>query len=206
MTGTAIDTEAAVELAKSAVDILPEEGKTVVLEHLLSEMAPEALQALSPEARQRLQQALPGTEAAPSATTSPAVGEIKKIDGYNAVVGQITVNGQQLDTLLSKGSFNKSRVNQVRYAGEFGGDRPYRMATREENRAYVEGLLAKAGNGTINDAEKNALQTYRKRFVRDTGGGLDVDGRRVRVNDSVWYDYAYPRYGALFVRASAESK
>jgi len=201
MTGTAIDTEAAVELAKSAVDILPEEGKTVVFEHLLSEMAPEALKGLSPEARQRLQQALPGTEAAPSATKSPAVGEIKNINGHYAVVGQITVNGQQLDTLLSEGSFNKSRSDQHKYAAELD----CRMATQEENRAYVKGLLAKEDNNTINDAEKNALQTYRERYVRDTAGGLDVAGRRVRDN-APWNDCADPFYGALFVRASAESK
>jgi len=207
MTGTAIDTKAAVEVAKSAAGILPQEGKTVVLDHLVSGMTPEALKALSPEAREKLLQALTGTEAAPSATTSQAVSEIKKINGHNAVVGQITVNGQQLDTLLSEGSFNKSRVNQERYAGEFGGDRPYRMATREENRAYVEGLLAKEDNNTINDAEKNALQTYRERYVRDTAGGLDVDGRRVCGNDGHWHGLDNPpSNGALFVRASAESK
>lgn len=206
MTGTAIDTKAAVEVAKSAAGILPQEGKTVVLEHLLSEMSPETLKALSPKAREKLLQALTGTEAAPSATTSQAVSEIKKINGHNAVVGQITVNCQQLDTLLSEGSFNKSRMNQERYAREFGGDRPYRMATREENLAYVEGLLAKEDNNTINDAEKNALQTYRERYVRDTAGGLVVVGRRVFDFDCFWRVCDFPGDGALFVRASAESK
>ena len=145
MTGTAIDTKAAVEVAKSAAGILPQEGKTVVLDHLVSGMTPEALKALSPEAREKLLQALTGTEAA-------------------------------------------------------------RMATREENRAYVEGLLAKEDNNTINDAEKNALQTYRERYVRDTAGGLDVAGRRVRAYALGWNDDALPDLGALFVRASAESK
>ena len=41
-----------------------------------------------------------------------AVSEIKDVDGYQAVVGQITVNDQQLDTLLTEGSFNKSREDQ----------------------------------------------------------------------------------------------
>ena len=139
--------------------------------------------------------------AARSATTSPAVGEIKTIDNHQAVVGQITVNGQQLDTLLSEGSFNKSRSGQHQYAAELG----YRMATRAEHLAYVEDLLAKEGNKTINDAENNALKTYRERYVRDNEGGLAVAGRRVRYN-CFWDDRASPRHGALFVRASAESK
>jgi Tfp pilus assembly protein FimT len=141
------------------------------------------------------------TEGAASATKSEAVAELKSVDGHQAVVGKVTVNGQQLDTLLSEGSFNKSRSGQHGYAAQLG----FRMATREENRAYVEGLLAKEGNDTINDAEKNALNTYRERYVRDTEGGLDVDGRRVRGHYD-WDDNDLPCFGALFVRASAESK
>jgi hypothetical protein len=118
------------------------------------------------------------------------------------VVGKITVNGQQLDTILSEGSFNKSRSDQREYAARLR----YRMATREENRAYVKDLLAKEGNDTINDAEKNALLTYRERYVRDTEGGLDVDGRRVCDYGRGWGGLDDPLDGALFVRASAESK
>jgi|GEM_PF-3193157 len=200
MTGTAIDTKAAVEVAKGAVGILPEAGKTAVLDHLVSGMTPEALKALSPEARGKLLQALTAPEAAPSATTSAAGGRIETIDGHQAVVGQITVNGQQLDTLLSEGSFNKSLRNQERYAGELGGDRPYRMATRAENRAYVDSLLAKEEDKSINAAEANALKTYRDRYVRDDQGGLDVDGRCVCANAPYWNDHDYPDRGALFVR------
>ena len=165
-------------------------------------MAPEALKALSPEAREKLLQALTGTEAAPSATTSPAVGEIKTIDNHQAVVGQITVNGQQLDTLLSEGSFNKSRSDQVEYAAKLD----CRMATRAENRAYVDSLLAKEEDKSINAAEANALKTYIDRYVRDDQGGLDVVGRRVHDDAYRWPGNVYPRDGALFVRASAESK
>ncbi len=202
MTSPAIDTKAAVEVAKSAAGILPQAGKTAVLDHLVSDMTSEALKAISPEARVKFLQALTSTEAAQSDAQSQAVSEIKTIDNHQAVVGQISVKGQQLDTLLSEGSFNKSRADQTSYAERLGG---YRVATREENRAYVEGLLAKEGNDTINDAEKNALETYRERCVRDVRGGLDVDGRRVRDNFH-WLHYGFPRYGALFVRASAESK
>ena len=138
-------------------------------------------------------------------TTSPADGRIETIDRHQAVVGQITVNGQQLDTLLSEGSFNKSRSDQREYALKL--DR--RMATRAENREYVDSLLVKEADELINAAEANALKTYRDRFVRHDQSGLDVDGRRVRVYygyDYFWRGHGYPHVGALFVRASAESK
>jgi len=156
--------------------------------------------ALAQYSRGNLEAALTDLPAAP-ATTSAAGGRIEAVDGHQAVVGKITVNGQQLDTLLSEGSFNKSRSEQIEYAEKLG----YRMATREEHLAYVKSLLAKEDNNTINYAEKNALQTYRERYVRNTDGGLDVDGRRVRVAFS-WRGNGDPSFGALFVRASAESK
>jgi hypothetical protein len=202
MTGTAIDTNAAVEAAKTVTGKLPEEGKAEVIEHLVSGMTPEALKALSPGAREKLLKALTGTEAAPTATTSPAVSEIQRVDGHQAVVGEISVNDRQLDTLLFEGSFNKSREEQIAYAKELG----YRMATREENRAYVVSLLAKEKDKSINAAEAKALNFYRQRFVRDTAGALDVDGRRVVDRGSFWGASGVPLNGALFVRASAESK
>ena len=168
-----------------------------------AEVALEALKEseLTPQQVQQLE-ALLKKVSAPSATTSPAVGEIKTIDNHQAVVGQITVNGQQLDTLLSEGSFNKSRLDQHKYAAELD----CRMATRAENRAYVDSLLAKEEDKSINAAEANALKTYRDRYVRDDQGGLDVDGRRVRDSDGNGGDFVHPKVGALFVRASAESK
>jgi hypothetical protein len=135
-----------------------------------------------------------------AAAAAAAAGRFETVDGHFAVVGQISVKGQQLDTLLTERSFNKSRSDQHEYAAKLG----YRMATPEEHLAYVGGLLEKEGDDTligsfrINRAEKNALKTYRKRNVRDTEGGLDRCG--------VWDDYDSPISGALFVRASAESK
>ena len=168
-----------------------------------AEVALDALKEseLTPKQVQQLE-ALLKKVSAPSATTSPAVGEIKTIDNHQAVVGQITVNGQQLDTLLSEGSFNKSRSDQHKYAAELD----CRMATRAENRAYVDSLLAKEEDTSINAAEAKALKTYRSRYVRDDQSGLDVDSRRVYVNDGRWNDCDIPDNGALFVRASAESK
>lgn len=114
----------------------------------------------------------------------------------------MTVNGQQFETLLSEGSFNLSRDNQRAYAESLG----YRYATREEHRAYVDSLLAKEEAGTINKAEKNALETYRTRYVWDDQGGLAVVRRRVTADECYWRDDRYPNVGALFVRFSAESK
>jgi hypothetical protein len=172
-----------------------------------TQVALEALQEsnLSPAQVKQLEALLKTvspTEGAASATKSEAVAELKLVDGHQAVVGKITVNGQQLDTLLSKGSFNKTRADQIAYAEKLG----YRLATREENLAYVEGLLAKEGNDTINDAEKNALNTYREWYMQDTEGGLAVDGRRVFDGDLYWLRRNRPFDAALLVRASAESK
>jgi hypothetical protein len=58
-----IDTKAAVEAARKFTNILPQEGKAAVLDHLVSEMMPDALKALSPEARRKLIAALQDTEA-----------------------------------------------------------------------------------------------------------------------------------------------
>ncbi len=130
-----------------------------------------------------------------------ARGRLETVDGHEAVLGKISVNGQQLDTLLTEGSFDKTRQDQEAYAQELG----YRLATREEHLAYLNGLLGKEADGFINAAESKALENYRRKYVRDTLGGLDVDGRRVG-GDTRWHDRAAPDYGALFVRASAESK
>jgi len=92
------------------------------------------------------------TEGAASATKSEAVAELKSVDGHQAVVGKITVKGQQLDTLLSEGSFNKTRPDQHEYAAKLD----YRMATRAENRAYVDSLLVKEEDKSITEAEANA--------------------------------------------------
>jgi hypothetical protein len=159
-----------------------------------SELSPEQVEKL-----EALLKKVSPTDGGASATKSEAVAEMMLVDGYKAVVGKIKVNGQQLETLLSEGSFNKEREDQKAYAKSLG----WRIATREENRAYVDDLLAKEDNGTISDPEKNALHTYKYRYVRDAIGGLDVAGRGVRdfIND--WDADGLPISGALFVRAAA---
>lgn len=146
---------------------------------------------------------LRGTDASTSAAQSPVRGAYKQVGGHRAVSGKISVNDQELDTLLSEGSFNRKRKEQIAYAESLG----YRLATREEHRAYVKSLLEKEVLGTINRAERGALATHRKRYVRDTQGGLAVsDEIRDDSSNEYWNDIASRHYGALFVRASAKSK
>jgi hypothetical protein len=140
-----------------------------------------------------------------------AVAAIKSVDGHQAVIGQIRFSGRRLDTLLTEGSFNRSREDQIAYAKSLG----YRMATREEHRAYVDDLLAKEADGSINKAEAIALKVYRRfdsmalpfyLIIRDTQGGLGLDGRRFHSHDNRWGSQDFFSDGALFVRASAESR
>lgn len=193
----------------SAVQIAPKAGHTNIekLVHGANrvEVALAALEGanLTPKQVQQLEALLKRVsprERAPSALQSQVVSKIKLIDGHQAVVGHISVKGQQLDTLLTEGSLNMKLSDQIGYADKLG----YRLAIRGENRAYVDGLLEKDLDGSINSAEKNALEAYRKRYVRDTQGGLVVDGRFVHERDRGWSGFVYPDHGALFVRASAE--
>lgn len=63
MTSRAIASKAAVAAVQGAIGTLPQAGRAAVLEHLLSDMTPKALQALSPKARAKLVAALPGAKA-----------------------------------------------------------------------------------------------------------------------------------------------
>jgi hypothetical protein len=139
---------------------------------------------------------------AASATIVQAGDRLETIDGHNAVVGQRSVKGQQLDTLLTEGSFLKTQSDQIAYAEKLG----YRLATREEHLAYVNSLLGKESDGSINAAESNALETYRKKYVRDIQGVIDLYGRRVSTSESFWNDFDHPKLGAFFVRSTSESK
>jgi hypothetical protein len=83
MTGTALDTKAAVEVAKGAAGILPPAGRAAVFEYLLSGMTQQELKELSPQARETLLQALAGTEAAPSSTRKTSLQTAQEIlDSY----------------------------------------------------------------------------------------------------------------------------
>ena len=211
MTGPAIGTKIAVEVAKSAAGILPDKGKVAVLDHILTGITPEALKALSPKGREKLLHALANSEDATCATLPDAptttAGRIEMVERHasegasTAVGGTVTVNGKQFDTLLFRRS-NLSMPERVEYAKSLG----YRFATREEQQAYVGSLLAKEEANTINEAEKNALETYRERYVRDAEGGLFVEGRHVCSFSGLWRGSGIPPFGALFVRPFAESK
>ena len=150
------------------------------------------------------------TEGADSANTSLSVSEITSVDGHLAVVGKITLNDQQLDTLLSEKPFKKSLADTGAYSfadpDTYAEILGYRIATRAENLAYVESLLAKEDDQSTNEAEIIALEIYRDWAVKDDNGGLGVDGRRV-IDPGGWgQGAACLLSGALFVRPSAESK
>ncbi|MFO0416179.1 MAG: serine/threonine protein kinase, partial [Pseudomonadota bacterium] len=66
-------------------------------------------------------------------------GSFVRIGWHRAVRGEISANGQQIDTLLSEGSFNKTLDEQIAYAKKLG----YRLATRKEHEAYINSLLEK---------------------------------------------------------------
>jgi len=190
-----------------------------------AEVALDALRdsVLTPKQVEQLQALLKQvsqTQAAPSAAQSPTAGRIETVDGHQAVVGKIAVNGQQLETLLTDGPsvplFLLSTREEIRahedclpeYAARLG----YRMATRAETQAYVDSLVTKLEDKSINSAECKAFNTLGAERVRDDEGW--VRGRDGRVCENDWIDH-HCRYGsvgresglyALFVRASAESK
>jgi hypothetical protein len=184
------------EAVIEAMDTNPKLAKAFVA--LVEATRSGELAARSNHALQKAAATLPKPKAPPT----EGGGRIETVDVHQAVVGQISVHGEHVDTLLSQGSFNKTRVSQIAYAETLG----YRLATREEHLAYVNSLLSKERAGSINNAESNALGTYRERFVRDTEGGLVVNARRISANVSDFDDYAGPGSGALFVRASASSQ
>ena len=140
--------------------------------------------------------ALAKAAAALPPVTFHIAGHFEMVDGHQSVVGAITIQGRQIAILLSEGSFNKARGEQVAYAKRLG----YRVATRSESRTYLASLLAKEADRTITDAEKHALKSYRKRSIRDAKGGLDAEGRAISAFDRSRGDYAFPTDGALFVR------
>ncbi len=79
-------------------------------------------------------------EAPVNTTKLKAVAKIKQVDNHLAVEGQIEINGQKLETLLTDGSFHKTREDQIDYAKKLG----YRMATREEQEPLVHGRFKEA--------------------------------------------------------------
>lgn len=181
-----------VDLSKT----LSTQEKAAVAAHLAGEVA-EAARNAAPQTIVTMAE-----ELASSVQSAKSSGRIETIDGHQAVLGTITVQWQRLDTLLSEGSFSKKRAEQIAYASDLG----YRLATLAENQAYVDSLLAKDKDKTINDAEVNALTTYRQRFVRDTAGGLAVSGGYVHNDVDLWDDGKSAKGGALFVRTLRESK
>lgn len=191
---------AAREVQQALRQLLPSQRATIIAQEVvrLAARTTDAIPAAAPERRAKAQAALKRGVA--EKLSAKAGGRIKIVRGHRAIVGQISVKGQQLDTLLSAGSFNKNREEQADYASQLG----YRIATRDEHWAYLDSLLGKEDDGSINAAESKALNIYRKWYVRDTAGGLAVDGRHPFPDD--WRGRDVVGHAALFVCDSAQSK
>lgn len=137
-------------------------------------------------------------------TEKASAGRIEIVGGAPAVVGSVTVKGQALQTILSEGSFNKWRGAQQDLAQSLG----CRIATRDENLAYVRNLVERSELGTISPADEKALENYKEGYVRDTSSGVFIAGGAVHIMDpdDGWCADAYPSDGALFVQVSPQSK
>lgn len=134
---------------------------------------------------------------------SQAVGRITAIGGYKAITGQIEVPGlfvkDQLDTLLSYGSYKQDNEDARGYAEALG----YRIATPKQNKTYAESLLRKQATGSINEAESDALKIYSRHHVKDTGRGIRIIDNRIKDGND------RNHVGAscyLFVRSSVASE
>jgi hypothetical protein len=180
----------------------PDKTVPLALLHVVQEVKSGAA-TLTPDDLKVLKQLIAANESKADSPELAQTGgrEITLKDGATAIEMHVVVNGETVRAVLSDASFNKVRSAQEAYAEELGG----RMATRKENRAVADALLEKEEKGTLNEADKKLLKTYREKYVRDSEGGLDVDGRRVRGNNYL-NPYDLPYYGALVVLPLAESK
>ena len=134
--------------------------------------------------------------------TLPEAPAFSLRDNFDAISVRVPINGKFLDVAVPNETFNRSRDQQTAIADEIGGW----MSTRAENRAVAEYLIAQDKANKLTTEEAALLNVYRTKFVRDTEGGLDVVGVRVHVRDAYSCSFDGPRYGALVVRSSAESK
>jgi hypothetical protein len=92
-----------------------------------------------------------------------------------AIAGQVSLDGERFDTLLSKSSFSTTHFNEIGVEQKDG----YRLATRAEQLAYVDRLIGRELDGSATVAELNALGVYRERVVRDNRGGIGVEGQSI---------------------------
>ena len=82
----------------------------------------------------------------------------------------------------------------MRWSAEREG---YRFATTKERLEYIRRILVKAKNGTINQAESEALRTDRELPVRSEPGGVIVEGVTPRID---WIGEDERKASVLLVR------
>jgi hypothetical protein len=129
----------------------------------------------------------------------PLAAERVMTIGDDWVVRRIVeFEGKELEILLTS-EIGRSPEEQVAHAKELG----YRIATRKEHRAFIQGLLDARKVGALSEAEAAALGTYEDCRVGDDQGALVVWLGGVRTDD----DFLQERTRlALYVRELGQSK
>jgi hypothetical protein len=124
-------------------------------------------------------------------------GEFKTVAGHRSIVGTVMMDGRPLETLISFGSFGKSKQDQEATAHGLG----YRLATPEENRSYANGLIKLEASSLLSDPDWLALETYRNNYLRDTSNAVYASRTSADSHNGFYGgNHALPKYGALFVR------
>jgi hypothetical protein len=129
----------------------------------------------------------------------PLAAERVMTIGDDWVVRRIVeFEGKELEIFLTS-EIGRSPEEQVAHAKELG----YRIATRKEHRAFIQGLLDARKVGALSEAEAAALGTYEDCRVGDDQGALVVWLGGVRTDD----DFLQERTRlALYVRELGQSK
>jgi hypothetical protein len=180
MTSPAIDTKAAVEAEMNITGILPQAGKTAVVDQLVSDMTSEALKALSPQARGKLLQALTGTEAAPSSKQKTYLQIAREMVGSYAFdektgVSIFTVPAGVTDVEAMKalnGYFRITLPNFKRdavYAGHLGWfeNLPRLFPAHCEQRDYSQARQITI-TGVVNDTMAKKRTNQRQVLIADS--------------------------------------
>jgi hypothetical protein len=110
--------------------------------------------------------------AEPKAESLPSQGaKSEVIQREVAVVAPVLVDGMIIECILSDGSIGKSFDEQREYARKHG----CRLATREENFAFLNNLLDREAEKVMSEADKKALRSYEDLQVWDDEGSVYLD-------------------------------
>ena len=118
-------------------------------------------------------------------------------------IGTRDLNRAVVNYLLDREAFDLLAKEK---AGTITNEQTELLKLHREKWTQDKGAETRAkGAGAITEKEAALLDVYRRDRVRDTAGGLDVDGVRVLAYDDS-DSHVVPNHGALVVCPSAESK